>query len=92
LDSNAKEVSASSFTKKLKRLSITLAWGHTANGKPTAVGSIRIREHDHRIYPEAQRHIIGTKGGKTTRTGWGWSKAEVSPFAAATECGHRKFL
>jgi hypothetical protein len=75
-------VSASSVTKKLKRLSITLAWGHTANGKLTAVGNIRTREHDHPIYPEAQRHIIGTKDGRITRTGWDWNEADFFPFSA----------
>jgi hypothetical protein len=44
---------------------------------------IRRRERDHRIYLEAQMHTIGTKDGRITRTGWGWSEAKVSPFAAA---------
>jgi hypothetical protein len=83
LASNVKEASPSRVTKKLKPLSISLAWGHTANGKPIAVENIHRRERDHRIYLEAQMHTIGTKDGRITRTGWGWSEAKVSPFAAA---------
>lgn len=48
------------------------------------MGNIRTREPDHRIYLEAQRHIIGTKDGRTTRTGWDWNETEFSVSAAAS--------